>query len=377
MNLNVMCMAILLCMIMLATTASAKKPANDGKALLSPSHQRIVFVGDSITDGNTYPTLIRQALTEAGYTTPLCICAGIGGDTLAGMRNRLEASALSLKPTLVTLSAGVNDRVSNEDFEANLIAIAERMKAENIPLLLLTPSIPGPRGADGGAKVAGYSAIMHKIATQYGLVVAEVNQLMLTEKAAGENLIEEDQVHPNFAGQRVMARAVLNALGYQDVPVPLVAKTSLFPGVVQEWQMRVNPNKELLDEKSVLEVKPDKTWLKLHLPESSPQTAPWLEIERQNGFALSLEQLIGKGANYQGVAVIKAKKTRNVLVNVGAEINAVWLNDQRIYHRVEPPWTGYHAGRVRIPASLIKGKNTIIIETGAQFFLSVTDNNDW
>lgn len=377
MNFHVICMALLLCVLILATGAFAKKPSSVGKPLLSPSHQRIVFIGDSITDGNTYPTLIRQALSESGYATPLCICAGIGGDTLAGMKSRLASSALSLKPTLVTLSAGVNDRVSNEDFEANLIAIAETMKKENIPLLLLTPSIPGPRATDGGAKASGYSAIMHKIAQKYDLKVAEVNQLMMERKAAGENLIEEDQVHPNFAGQRVMARAVLDALGYNDVPVPLIPKTSLFTGVLQNWKMRVNPDKAPLDEKSVLAIKPDKSWLKLHLPETTPQTEPWLEIERQNGFALSLTQLIGKSAGYQGVAVIKAKKPKTVFVNVGAQINAVWLNGMRIYIRVEPPWTGYHAGRVRIPTALAKGNNTIIIETGDQFFLSITDNNDW
>ena len=43
----------------------------------------IVFLGDSITDGNTYPLLIHQALTEAGKPVPLCINAGIGGNTAA------------------------------------------------------------------------------------------------------------------------------------------------------------------------------------------------------------------------------------------------------------------------------------------------------
>lgn len=368
---------MVLCVAVLAVAVSAKHRVPAAKALLSPTHQRIVFLGDSITDGNTYPTLIRQALTEAGYAAPLCMCAGIGGDTLAGMKGRLETSVLALQPTLVTLSAGVNDHVPNEAFEADLLAVTERMKTARIPLLLLTPSIPGPRGADGGAKVAGYAAVMHKVAAQYGLAVAEVNQLMQQGKAAGDNLIEEDQVHPNFAGQRVIARAVLDALGYKDVPVPQVAKTALFAGVVQDWQMRVSPDKQPLDDQRVLAVKPDHTWTALHLPEATVQTAPWLEIERQNGFALSLPQLIGKGASYQGVAVLKARKARTVFVNVGAQVNAVWLNGTSIYNRIEPPWTGYHAGRARVQTALQKGNNTIIIETSEQFFLSVTDNNDW
>lgn len=35
--------------------------------------QRIVFVGDSITDGHTYPQLVRQALAEAGRPVPVCL----------------------------------------------------------------------------------------------------------------------------------------------------------------------------------------------------------------------------------------------------------------------------------------------------------------
>ncbi len=56
---------------------------------------RIVFLGDSITDGHTYPLLIQQALREAGQPVPLAINAGIGGDTAEGMRARLDRDVLS------------------------------------------------------------------------------------------------------------------------------------------------------------------------------------------------------------------------------------------------------------------------------------------
>ena len=47
---------------------------------------RIVFLGDSITDGHTLPLLLRQAL---GAGAPACINAGVAGDTAAGMRAQL------------------------------------------------------------------------------------------------------------------------------------------------------------------------------------------------------------------------------------------------------------------------------------------------
>jgi hypothetical protein len=47
----------------------------------------------------------------------------------------------------------------------------------------------------------------------------------------------------------------------------------------------------------------------------------------------------------------------------------------RIYQNAG--WTGWHAGKERIAAGLQASKNVIVIETGSQFSLSVTDTNDW
>ena len=63
--------------------------------------RRLVFVGDSITDGHTLPLLVRQALADAKKPVPVVINAGVAGDTAAGMRKRLERDVLSRKPTLV------------------------------------------------------------------------------------------------------------------------------------------------------------------------------------------------------------------------------------------------------------------------------------
>src|SRR6266581_9333099 len=70
---------------------------------------RVVFLGDSITDGNTYPLLIRQALQEAGKPAPVCINAGVGGDTAEAMGNRIERDVLVHKPSVAALSAGITD----------------------------------------------------------------------------------------------------------------------------------------------------------------------------------------------------------------------------------------------------------------------------
>mgnify|MGYP003730798403 CR=1 FL=1 len=367
-----------------AMSDTDKSPPPAGpKPFLSPSHRRIVFVGDSITDGNTYPQLIRQALVAAGYAAPICINAGVGGDTAEGMSARLETTAIAYQPTLVSISAGINDilhGVPATNYEAHIRMMADRLKALNIPVLLLTPSILGPQHAQADTNLAQYVGAIHRVAGTYGCQVAQVNRLMKEARAAGRQILENDSVHPNFEGQRLIARAVLDALGYVDVPVPEKISVEMYPGVITNWMFRRLPEKTVpLDPESVKAVRPDESWTAYVLPETDPQEIPWLEIERQTGFALSLDKKVpGPGSkNFQGCAILKEKAPRKVFFNTGAELQTVWLNGERIFKFSAPPWPGFHAGGNRVPAELIKGDNVVIIETGPTFFLSVTENHDW
>src|SRR5947209_2827992 len=108
------------------------------------------------------------------------INAGIGGDTARGMRARLDRDVLTFHPTLVTLSAGANDAlhgVGPDDYERDVRAIAERLRAEHIPLILLTPNLLGPKQQPKGQKgLDAYEAILRRVVKDFGLRVAEVNQ---------------------------------------------------------------------------------------------------------------------------------------------------------------------------------------------------------
>jgi lysophospholipase L1-like esterase len=341
--------------------------------------QRIVFVGDSITDGHTYPLLIRQALAEASQPVPICINAGVASDTARDMRKRLQRNVLVHHPTLATLSAGVNDalrNVSPADYEADVTAIVETLQAKKIPLLILTTTILGSKHAVAEKRLAQYNAILHRLAKRHGYRVAEVNDAMSTARAAGRNLLEDDQVHLNFEGYRVLTRAMLDALGHSKVAVPRELKPELMPGLVRDWQVRPTTEKDPpLDMHTVSALKPDAGWKTLTLPEQAPAAHWWAEQERRRGFAQALDKLAGPGKGYQAVATLQADKSRKVFFNTGAQLQTIWLNGQRIYHN--EGWTGWHAGKERVPAQLQAGRNVIVIETGPAFFLSVTDDNNW
>jgi lysophospholipase L1-like esterase len=340
-----------------------------------PAPARIVFLGDSITDGNTYPLLIEQALRDAKKSVPVCMNAGVAGDTARDMRERLDRDVLSHKPTLVALGVGINDvlrDVKIEDFRADVTAIAERLKEKNIPLLVLTTTILGPKHAEADRRRAAYNAVLREVAGQNGWKLAEVNRHLRKARNRGTDLLEPDHVHLNFEGYRVLTRAVLDALGHKDVPVPKELRVALLPGVIREWRVRgVTAKEPPIDERTVRPVRPDPSWTKLELPEKEPQTQWWLDQERRRGFALSLPKVAGKAKSYLGVATIESNRPRPVYLNTGAQLGTIWLNGKRVFRG--DGWTGWHAGKERIPVELPAGRSTIVIETGPAFFLSVTD----
>ncbi len=341
--------------------------------------ERIVNLGDSITDGHTYPLLIEQALREAGKPVPKFIGEGIGGDTAAGIEKRLDRDCFVHHPTLVMLSCGINDMglgVSLAEYEASVTAIAERMRAEKVRLMLLTCTNLGPQNAAEEPRLQAVNAVLHRIATTYGLTVAEVYDRM-QEARGKEKTLWEDGAHLNFAGYRHMVRAVLDAMGYAAVPVPTVQRVSLLPGVIPQW--RVLARKEAcppLDAAAVAALHPDATWRDYAVPEPKPVASWWLDQERRRGVVVSLKENLGPATGFIAVAELKERRARAAWVNVGAECGSVWLNGTRVFGPGLPA-KGWHPGGYRLPVQLQKGANRIVLETGGRFFLSVTDAFDW
>jgi RNA polymerase sigma factor (sigma-70 family) len=338
--------------------------------------QRIVFAGDSSTDGNTYLLLIRQALAEAGQPVPGVVNAGVSTDMMRGVRLRLERDVFVHRPTLVAVSAGTFDaihEVAPADYEADVRAIAAQLRDKGIPLLLLTTGLLGGEQAKAEPRLMEYNAILCRLAGEFGCRVADVNRLLREARAAGQVMVEKDNVHPNFQATRLIARAVLDALGHTEVPVPKELSVSRMPGILTKWRVRIAPPGQILDEKLVARLEPEKAgWSDYTLPEPGPASTWWLEQDRKRGFALSLDKRLGKVKVYQGVSWFQAARPRSAFLHTGAALHSVWLNGQRVYRC--KGWTGWHAGKERIRVQMRAGRNVVVIETGSDFFLSITDS---
>lgn len=73
-------------------------------------NDRVLFLGDSITEQYQYSTDIELYLTTRFPEWNLTfINAGIGGDTAQGGKNRFKDHVLAEKPTAITINFGMND----------------------------------------------------------------------------------------------------------------------------------------------------------------------------------------------------------------------------------------------------------------------------
>lgn len=92
--------------VMMLTTVSMAM-ADD---FLFKANDRVLFLGDSITEQYQYSSDIELYLTTRFPNWNLTfINAGIGGDTAQGGKNRFKDHVLAEKPTVMTINFGMND----------------------------------------------------------------------------------------------------------------------------------------------------------------------------------------------------------------------------------------------------------------------------
>lgn len=179
---------------------------------LAFDQNRIVFIGDSITEGwlRLYPDFFRAK----PYVN-----RGIGGQTTPQMLLRFRADVIHLKPKTVVILAGINDIAGNtgpstlEMILDNIISMSELAKANNINVILCSvlPANnfywnPGVKPAE---KVIALNQIIQEYAKSYNIPFVDYHTSM---KDAEDGLKKEygpDGVHPNLEGYTVMAE-ILN-----------------------------------------------------------------------------------------------------------------------------------------------------------------------
>jgi hypothetical protein len=302
---------------------------------------------------------------------------------------------LRYRPTTSFILLGGNDRargVRPRQYEAELREIIERLQDAGSKVVMISRPIGGPKQQTAAAgpmpMPERYEAVKRKLARRYGCVFADARRHTKMAWELGLWLWEPDQVHLNLEGYRVVARSVLDALGHEDVPPVEQFKVELMPGLVTPWRLTARPPSPLragagaeakaLDARTVGALRADRSWKVLELPEDRPaegQANWWLDQVRRQGFALSLASLVGKAETYWGIAEVHSAKAARKYLNTGGALKSVWLNGRKVF--AFQKWTGFHPGKERIAVRLRRGVNRIVIETGEQFALNLTDQLLW
>jgi lysophospholipase L1-like esterase len=201
--------------------------------LLIRKNDRIVFLGDSITQAQMYTNYVETYLALRYPKLNLQFFnAGWGGDNTLTAFSRLDRDVVALKPTLVTISFGMNDggyTMPTDEilrrYTQGLEEIVGRLKQLKIRILLLTPGAVDEdmsavcKGAQYNARgLRMISDIALRFARKQKIPAFDMHKLMMGVNAAakasdpGFTMIP-DAVHPDSAGHMVMAFGLLNALG--------------------------------------------------------------------------------------------------------------------------------------------------------------------
>ncbi|OUM95182.1 MAG: GDSL family lipase [Thermobacillus sp. ZCTH02-B1] len=207
--------------------------------------QKLLFIGDSITDcdrakpdgeglfdatGRGYVTIVNALLTSVYPELGIRIVnKGISGNTVRDLKARWETDVIEEKPDWVAIMIGINDvwrqfdlpfmperHVRLDEYEATLRELVRRTKPLVEGIVLMTPFYIEPNGADAmRAMMDRYGAAVKRIAAEEGTLFVDTqaafNRVLETLYPAA---LAWDRVHPTQAGHMILARAFLNAVGF-------------------------------------------------------------------------------------------------------------------------------------------------------------------
>jgi lysophospholipase L1-like esterase len=204
---------ILFLSIFMGQNAAAQDWANlnryqNENATLQPlavGQKRIVFMGDSITEGWPF----SEFFTGKPY-----INRGISGQTTPQMLIRFRADVIALKPSVVLIMAGTNDIAGNtgpstlEMITDNIFSMAELAKANNIKVILCSVlpafDFPWKKGLLPAEKIADLNTMIKKYADANKILYLDYYSAMVNKQKGLKSAYSEDGVHPNKAGYEVM-----------------------------------------------------------------------------------------------------------------------------------------------------------------------------
>jgi len=193
--------------------ANLKRYATENSQLPPPrpQEQRVVFMGNSITEG-------WIKMDSAFFAGQSYVNRGISGQTTPQMLVRFRQDVIELKPAVVVILAGINDIAENtgpitlEAIFGNIVSMAELARANNIRVVLCSvlPAYafrwrPHLQPAE---KVVALNAMIKEYCEKQNIVYVDYYSAMVDDRKGLDKKYTNDEVHPTLAGYKVMAPLV-------------------------------------------------------------------------------------------------------------------------------------------------------------------------
>ena len=191
------------------------KEENLKLGLSVPQDNRIVFMGNSITEG-------WKQLSPGFFKDKQYINRGISGQTTPQMLVRFRADVVNLKPKVVVILAGTNDIAGNtgpstlEMIEDNISSMVEIAKANKINVLLCSVlpvyDYPWKPGLNPAQKIVELNKWIKNYAEKNEIIYIDYFSSMADDRNGLKGEYSEDGVHPNLAGYKAMEPLVEKAI---------------------------------------------------------------------------------------------------------------------------------------------------------------------
>jgi lysophospholipase L1-like esterase len=182
----------------------------------APNEQRVVFMGDSITDA------WQQPRYGGFFPGKPYIDRGISGQTTPQMVLRFRRDVIDLKPKAVAILAGTNDiasntgPTSNEDIQGYLATMSELAHANKIAVVFAsvtpvseyhtaTPRAVPQTTARPMARILAINSWMKAYAASHGDTYLDYFSAMTDQAGLMRAELTEDDLHPNAKGYAIMA----------------------------------------------------------------------------------------------------------------------------------------------------------------------------
>jgi acyl-CoA thioesterase-1 len=182
---------------------------------VSPSETRVVFMGDSITEGWGMKATATSPARGEFFPGKPYINRGISGQSTPQMLVRFRQDVILLKPKVVVLLAGTNDIAENtgketiEEIGNNIASMSDLARANGIRVVLCSV-LPASdfhwhKGLEPAPKIKALNAWMKDYAAKNGFVYVDYYSPMANSEGGLKAELSPDGVHPNKAGYDVMA----------------------------------------------------------------------------------------------------------------------------------------------------------------------------